>query len=140
MVSFKTNMGASAQYGIQSVAPVISAWPELSSKGTTTYEIQLHSDGVLTCNCPGWVSRKTRDCKHVKNYQSKATMILRGQRTPEFVASQKFSGAPQVKIVEKVVEKIKFVEKVVEKEMPYKEPTIEVRGSKRLLRTIPQEK
>jgi|GEM_PF-6471043 len=77
-------MVTKASYGVQSTAKVISAWPRLSSKGTTTYEIQLHADGVLTCNCPGWVTRRTRDCKHVKDLLFKAQSIIRGDAPAEF--------------------------------------------------------
>jgi hypothetical protein len=65
-------------------------------------------------------------------------MILRGQRQPEFIQSGKLGGgSSSVKVVEKVVFKDKIVEKIVEKLVPQKEPSIEVRGTKRLLRTIP---
>jgi len=71
-----------ARYGEQSTAKVISAWARKSSSGTTTYEIQLHEDGVLSCNCPAWVLRKTRDCKHVKELVYVAGEIMSGRRNP----------------------------------------------------------
>lgn len=80
-------MEREATYGTQSRERIIAAWPRLSSAGTTTYEIQLHSDGVLTCDCPGWVRRATRDCKHVKELKAEATRVLRGQSAPRFPAT-----------------------------------------------------
>ncbi len=77
-------MVRTARYGEQSTAKVISAWARKSSKGTTTYEILLHSDGILTCNCPGWVQRSTRDCKHVKELVYVAGEILSSRRSPIF--------------------------------------------------------
>ncbi len=73
-----------ARYGEMSTAEVISAWPYKSSKGTTTYEIQLHSDGLLTCNCPGWVNRKSRDCHHVKEKVFESQQILDGKKPRVF--------------------------------------------------------
>jgi hypothetical protein len=66
----------------------------------------------------------------------KATLILRGWAPPEFVKGSG-NAASKVKVVEKVVFRDKVVEKIVEKMVPQKEPSVEVRGTKRLLRTIP---
>lgn len=73
-----------AKYGRQSTAKVISAWPFKSSSGTTTYETQLHEDGVLTCSCPGWVNRAVRECRHVKEKLYEASEIVSGRRNPVF--------------------------------------------------------
>ena len=132
-----------ARYGEQSVAKVISAWPFRSSSGTTTYETQLHNDGILTCNCPGWVQRRSRDCKHVKEKVDEAQQILDGRKSPVFERMDGTQIKPQVvvreviKEVPKIVEKI--VEKVVVKEVPVTLPKVEIRGSKRLLRALPTE-
>jgi hypothetical protein len=36
------------------------------------YIVMLHSDGKLTCDCPGWVFHATRTCKHVKERDEQA--------------------------------------------------------------------
>ena len=73
-----------ARYGEPSREKVISAWAFPSSAGTTIYEIQLHEDGILTCNCPGWVilrmGKDKRECKHVKEVLYEAQQILDGVR------------------------------------------------------------
>ena len=135
-----------ARFGGSSNGSIISAWPFRSSQGTTTYETVLHNDGVLTCNCPGWtraINKVTglRGCKHVKEVLAKADLIMNGKRAPEFVNSDGVITNPRV--VERVVikEVPKFMEKVVErvviKEIQQKQPVVEFRGSRRLLRTIP---
>lgn len=72
---------------------VIYAWAEPSSHGTTTYEILLHADGSLSCNCPGWVFQrpgKPRGCKHTKAYTSEARRLhhryLAGEPLPSRTA------------------------------------------------------
>lgn len=39
-----------------------------SSSGPKSYEVILGGDGVMYCNCPGWVNRKT--CKHLLDYKT----------------------------------------------------------------------
>jgi|GEM_PF-5186321 len=126
-----------ARVGESSNRKVISAWPFKSSQGTTTYETVLHEDGILTCNCPGWtraVNKETglRGCKHVKQMVSRAQLILDGKVRSEFVKSDGGSA----RVVERVVEKI--VEKIVIKEVQKKEPVVEFRGGRRLLRALPE--
>lgn len=97
---------------------VISAWSFRSSAGTTNYETQLHADGQLTCDCPGWILRPKngiRSCKHTKQISDLARLISIGGHE---------------RIFQKPEEKVKIIEKVVT------EPSIEVRGQKRLLRTV----
>lgn len=112
-----------ATYGKPSKAKVISAWPFLSSAGTTTYETQLHEDGVLTCNCPGWVRHVLngqRGCKHVRGILPIASEIMSSLRKPEFIKSESVvSPKPKVE---------SFPRKDVE----------EIRSSRRLLRVIPE--
>ena len=41
----------------------------VSSNGYTKYWVSRWSDGMFTCNCPGWAFKrgsKTRTCKHCK--------------------------------------------------------------------------
>lgn len=127
-----------ARYGEQSRERVISAWPFKSSSGTTIYEVQLHSDGILSCNCPGWVVRRTRDCTHVKRKVSEAQLILDGKKSPVFEKMDGSQITPQIIVKEVVKEVPKIVEKVVEKivikEVPMAEPSVEVRTGRRLLR------
>lgn len=138
-----------ATIGSQSREKVISAWPFKSSAGTTTYETQLHSDGVITCNCPGWVRNVKadghRECKHCREVKAEANAIVRGLKSPVFknndqnfqyktIEVEKKVIVPQVRVVEKIVEKI------VEKRIFVKSDSVEIRGTKRLLRAIPQEK
>lgn len=75
---------STACYGFQSKEEIISAWPFSSSSGTTVYEVQLHSDGVLTCNCPGWVNHPSRACKHVKEKLEEAELIFTSKKPPVF--------------------------------------------------------
>jgi len=135
-----------AHFGESSNQRVISAWPFKSSQGTTTYETVLHDDGVLTCNCPGWtraINKVTglRGCKHVKEMVARADLIMSGSRKPEFVKSDGVTITPRVvervvvKEVTKVVEKV--VDRVVIKEVQQKQPVVEFRGSKRMLRAVP---
>jgi len=85
-----------ARYGEPSTAPVISAWAKPSSSGTTVYETQLHSDGMITCNCPGWCMKKKdkdtgeplpRTCTHIngkKGVFQVADEIMAGKRPRVF--------------------------------------------------------
>jgi len=127
-----------AKYGLQSTEKVISAWPFASSSGTTTYETQLHADGVLSCNCPGWVQRKSRDCKHVKWFLHDAQEILDGKQKPIFVRQDGKHSHPQVIIKEVIKEVPKIVEKIVErvvvKEVQMISPSTTIRTGRRLLR------
>ncbi len=46
-----------------------------SSKGTRDYETVIWSDGLCSCNCPGWTMVKPgrgRGCKHTKAIGKKA--------------------------------------------------------------------
>jgi len=62
--------------------PVISAWAFSSSAGTTVYETQLHADGLLTCNCPGWIMHSNRICKHTKGVSDLASSIFQKHSDP----------------------------------------------------------
>jgi hypothetical protein len=105
---------------------VISAWSNKSSSGNTTYETQLHEDGLLTCDCPGWCIQKKdkrtglpkpRSCKHTVPLANLAREIKSG-RHPKVFQSNKPTTI--VKIVERQVT----------------EPTTVIRTGKRLLRAI----
>ncbi len=53
----------------KSAAPIIYAWgfPSRSAgPSATSYEVILRDSGALSCNCPGWVFNKMRNCAHVK--------------------------------------------------------------------------
>ena len=80
-----------ARTGEPSTATIISAWGTPSSSGTTVYETQLHSDGWMTCNCPGWCMKKKdkhtgeplpRTCSHIRSKLPLAQAILDG-RSPK---------------------------------------------------------
>ena len=135
-----------ATYGEPSTVRVISAWPFDSSKGTTTYETQLHADGILTCNCPGWCShldKKTgkRSCRHVKEKIYDAQKILDGKIAPIFerkdIAHTQVVFREVIKEVPKIVEKV--VEKIVIKEVQMQSPSTIIRTGKRLLRAEKRE-
>jgi hypothetical protein len=62
---------------------LVYAWAEPSSRGTTTYEVTLWSDGGLTCNCPGWVFKRAgaeRECKHTRLHAGQVPAILAGHK------------------------------------------------------------
>ena len=137
-----------ATYGDPSTVRAISAWPFDSSKGTTTYETQLHADGILTCNCPGWCShldKKTgkRSCRHVKEKVYEAQQILDGKRQPIFARQDGKHSHPQVIIKEVIKEVPKIVERVVEKvvvkEVQMMSPSTTIRTGRRLLRAEKEE-
>lgn len=58
----------------------IYVWGVQSSKPRNgghfiTYEVQLKDDGTTSCNCPGWVFKKStadRGCKHTKGLEAEA--------------------------------------------------------------------
>lgn len=76
-----------AKFGSQSKSKVIAAWAFKSSAGTTVYETQLHEDGILTCNCPGWVrhvkkltnGETFRSCTHVRQKLYEASEIMKNE-------------------------------------------------------------
>jgi hypothetical protein len=72
---------ATARYGEMSRNPVLKRWhvPSNSRPGHY-YEIQLHDDGVLTCNCRGWINHANRVCIHVREKVSEANAFLSGQQ------------------------------------------------------------
>ena len=67
-----------ARYGEQSKNPVLKIWTRgsASNPDKPPYEIQLHNDGILTCNCRGWVNRASRDCRHVIVLKDEAQRFL----------------------------------------------------------------
>ena len=66
-----------ASYGKMSRLPVLHAWKrESKSNPSKSYVVQLHQDGVLTCNCKGWINRASRDCAHVKELLGEAQILL----------------------------------------------------------------
>jgi hypothetical protein len=82
-------MGPQADKSVE----VISAWSEPNSKFTTVYTVQLRADGVISCDCPGWVNmaskdkitgEKVRACTHCRNHLNEAQEILDGKRPREF--------------------------------------------------------
>lgn len=136
-------VGIVASYGDMSTAKVISAWPFDSSSGTTTYETQLHADGVLTCNCPGWVRAVNkvtgkRGCKHVREKVYESQSILDGKKAPIFERKDGKHSHPQVVVKEVIKEVPKYVERVVEKivikEVQMVSPSTTIRTGRRLLR------
>jgi len=66
-----------ASYGKMSRLPILHAWKRQSRRDPSKlYAVQLHQDGVLTCNCKGWINRASRDCRHVKELLEEAQMLL----------------------------------------------------------------
>jgi hypothetical protein len=66
-----------ASYGKMSRLPIPHAWKRQSkSNPSKSYIIQLHQDGILTCDCQGWINRASRDCTHVKELLGEAQMLL----------------------------------------------------------------
>src|SRR3989304_2744285 len=87
-------------------AQVISAWSEPSSKGTTVYEVQLRSNGALSCDCPGYLFQvnkitKLRYCKHCRKHLDEAQAILDGllprvfKQDPEIIQKLMGSSPPK---------------------------------------------
>ena len=52
-----------------------------------SYETRLEEDGLIRCNCPGWVfsrgSPEEKTCKHKGQYQHEAPEILRKWKAGE---------------------------------------------------------
>ena len=46
--------------------PVNKVWAFPSSHGATVYEAIMREDGTISCDCPGWVYRRERECKHTR--------------------------------------------------------------------------
>lgn len=66
---------------------ILYAWPARSSQGTTTYEVLLHRDGRMSCNCPGWVygakRASGRICRHIREREAEAEGIVQRFRAGE---------------------------------------------------------
>lgn len=97
-----------ARYGEQSRNRVIFRWHRASAShpDNPPYEIQLHDDGILTCNCNGWCRKATRDCRHVKDLLHEAQILLDGRasgaemgRTPPSMERERLEKARE-KIME----------------------------------------
>lgn len=64
------------RYGEQSREPIVQSFFKNS------HEIALHSDGVLTCDCQGWIYKRKgsdRECAHVREIYGELT----GKSIPE---------------------------------------------------------
>lgn len=51
-----------------------------------TYEVQLKEDGTTSCNCPGWIFKKTsedRGCKHTRVVEEEAKDFYKKHRNGE---------------------------------------------------------
>lgn len=72
-----TAMTDNAQ-GTQGTQRAIAAWSFPSSGGSTVYEVLLYDDGVLSCNCPGWVycRKGERGCKHTRSIEDRDIPIM----------------------------------------------------------------
>jgi hypothetical protein len=46
--------------------PIAKTWWFKSSSGSDVYETLQYTDGSTSCNCPGWVRRPQRSCKHTR--------------------------------------------------------------------------
>ena len=84
-------MEREAVVGPMSTAPMMHTWNRRSESSGTLYTIMLHTDGILTCDCPGWCLQKKnkmtramlpRRCKHTDEFHAEATRVLRGQSVP----------------------------------------------------------
>jgi len=68
--------------------PVIAAWAFPSSSGSTIYETTLDDQGILSCNCPGFIFKKKgqeRSCKHTRRIEPYKERVKAGGVTPEIV-------------------------------------------------------
>ncbi len=68
--------------------PIVAAWAFPSSSGSTTYETTLDDDGILSCNCPGFIFKKKgqeRSCKHTRQIEPYRERVKAGSITPEIV-------------------------------------------------------
>ncbi len=70
-----------ATFGEQSTNRTITQWHRASQSNPSArpYEIQLHDDGILTCNCRGWTNKKDgqpRSCRHVRELLAEAQRYL----------------------------------------------------------------
>lgn len=64
------------RYGDQSREPIVRSFFKNS------HEIALHSDGILTCDCQGWIYKRKgsdRECVHVREVYGE----LAGKSIPE---------------------------------------------------------
>jgi hypothetical protein len=69
---------------------VMAAWAFPSSSGSTTYETVLDEEGMLSCNCPGFIFKKkgqARGCKHTRQIEPYTARVLARTLTPELVGA-----------------------------------------------------
>lgn len=73
--------GLRARFGEMSRNRVLKTWytPSRSTPNNPPYETQLHDDGILTCNCRGWINHPERICTHVRSYLGEAQRFLDGR-------------------------------------------------------------
>lgn len=80
---------------------VIQAWEMVSEHRATQYETILHTNGDVTCNCPGWIyARKgqPRTCKHTQRIEDEAGRLFRAYQNGEIkVQAQTEEPAPKPK-------------------------------------------
>ncbi len=74
-------MSIRATFGEQSTNRTLTTWYRNSQTNPDArpYEIQLHDDGILTCNCRGWTNKKDyqpRSCRHVRELLTEAQRYL----------------------------------------------------------------
>ncbi len=74
-------MSIRATFGEQSTNRTLTTWYRASQTNPDArpYEIQLHDDGILTCNCRGWTNKKDyqpRSCRHVRELLADAQRYL----------------------------------------------------------------
>jgi hypothetical protein len=58
---------------------ILQAWASPSSRGVTTYQTVLYTDGSSSCDCPGWVYYRRhgeRTCKHIRGLKREMTQRL----------------------------------------------------------------
>ena len=70
-----------ATFGEQTTNRTLTTWYRASQSNPDRrpYEIQLHDDGILTCNCRGWTTKKDgqpRSCRHVRELLTDAQRYL----------------------------------------------------------------
>lgn len=105
--------------GLMSRSTILKRWSVPSnSNPSKSYEVQLHDDGILTCNCRGWINHSNRVCHHVRDKHSAAQTFLTGTTnypgtshkldkvTQQVVAPKIAMPTPAPKPIEKVIEKV----------------------------------
>ena len=65
------------------------------------YTVSLYKDGCISCDCPGWMFKRTgkpRGCKHTISLEEEAKQYLKmhkkGEKLPELILPESVSSSP----------------------------------------------